>query len=74
MTRDIRAISLLAGEMKDSETFRTFKRQVLQTSLEVVLKPFKDASKKYVQGQSMKCDIGHGANVFIFVNVLLTGS
>jgi hypothetical protein len=36
-----------AGESKDSDGFRALKRRVLQAALEVVLKPFKDASYGY---------------------------
>ncbi|EFJ47097.1 hypothetical protein VOLCADRAFT_92571 [Volvox carteri f. nagariensis] len=37
-------ITISLGESKDSESFRTLKRKVLQVALEQVLKPFKQAS------------------------------
>jgi len=45
---DLLSFFCTSGESKDSKSFRVLKRKVLQAALEVVLKPFKDASHRYV--------------------------
>ncbi|GIM15903.1 hypothetical protein Vretimale_18636 [Volvox reticuliferus] len=54
------------GESKDSDSFRALKRRVLQAALEVVLKPFKDASQRLLTmrdstGKHQECRLTLGA-------------
>ncbi|GLI67043.1 hypothetical protein VaNZ11_011229 [Volvox africanus] len=54
------------GESKDSDSFRALKRRVLQASLELVLKPFKDASHGLLTmrdsaGKHHECRLALGA-------------